>query len=72
MRGLATDPSCSMEKVPASIGARIARCSYGTLSNQLWDETQHKGAAKSWDAFTGAWRANEQAEWFLKKVAKSC
>ena len=68
MRGLATDPSCKMAKVPAAIGARIARHSYGTLSNQIWDQKKHKGTEKTWDAFVGLWRANEQAEWFLKKA----
>jgi hypothetical protein len=47
MRGLATDPYCKKAKVPAAIGARIARHSDGTLSNQVWNAKKHKGTEKT-------------------------
>lgn len=67
MHGLA------MGDLPASIKvkveARIARLSYGVKFAARWDPEKHLQADKYWDTLDHGWRANNQMEWFLRKVA---
>ena len=57
-----------VDKSPISVTSTIARQSFGTAKWVPFIEGVHLDADKEWDDDEGEWKANNQMDWFLKKV----
>jgi hypothetical protein len=53
----------------AKVEARIARASYGIRVRRYWVDGEFKEEDKVWVPREGIYRADNQMDWYLKKVS---
>lgn len=51
-----------------TVGARVARNSYGVTFDAEFDPQKHRKCDKFWSEDSQAWYATDQMEWFLREV----
>ena len=51
--------------------SRVSRINYGILFTAPFDEEKHDERDRVWDEDELRWRANNQMDWYLKKVKYS-
>jgi hypothetical protein len=61
MRGLSSTFSVDVE-------ARVARASYGTMSDNVWRPSKYKLSDKFWHEARQGWYAQNQMNWYIEIV----